>query len=78
MVSFVHYWNSFIEPLLYIRTEERMTVSLGLRVLYQLDRTGWPIVMAGALLATAPVVAVFLVAQRAFLQDRRGRGVLSE
>ncbi len=78
VLSFVYYWNSFIEPLLYIRTEERMTVSLGLRVLYQLDRTGWPIVLAGAVLATAPVVVVFLLAQRAFLQDGRGRGVLGE
>ena len=67
-----------MEPLLFIRTEDRMTVSLGLRVLYQLDRTGWPIVLAGAVLATAPVVVVFLLAQRAFLQDRRGRGVLAE
>ena len=78
VLSFVHYWNSFVEPLLFIRTEERMTVSLGLRVLYQLDRTGWPVVLAGAVLATAPVVVVFLLAQRAFLQDRRGRGVLAE
>lgn len=78
VLSFVHYWNSFVEPLLYIRTDERMTVSLGLRVLYQLDRTGWPIVLAGAVLATAPVVVVFLLAQRAFGQDRRGRGVLAE
>jgi multiple sugar transport system permease protein len=76
VLSFVHYWNSFVEPLLYMRTTDKMTASMGLRVLYQLGRTDWPLIMTGAVLVTAPVVVVFLVAQRAFLQDARGQSVL--
>ncbi|MBA3450194.1 MAG: carbohydrate ABC transporter permease [Chloroflexia bacterium] len=78
VLSFVHYWNSFVEPLLLIRTADAMTASLGLRVLYALDRTNWPLMMAGAMLLTAPVIILFLLAQRAFQQDVRGRGVLGE
>lgn len=76
VLSFVHYWNSFVEPLLLIRTDDKATASLGLRVLYGLDRTDWPLMMTGAIVVTAPVVVIFLLAQRAFLQDERGHGVL--
>jgi multiple sugar transport system permease protein len=76
VLSFVHYWNSFVEPLLYIRTADKMTASLGLRMIYQLDRTNWPLIMTGAIVVIAPVIVLFLFAQRAYLQDRRGQGVL--
>jgi multiple sugar transport system permease protein len=76
VLSFVHYWNSFVEPLLYMRTTDKMTASLGLRMLYSLDRTNWPIIMTGAILVMVPVLMVFVVAQRAFLQDARGQSLL--
>lgn len=75
VLSFVHYWNSFVEPLLLIRTTDQMTASLGLRVLYSLDRTDWPLLMAGSIVVMAPVVIVFLLAQSAFRQDARGQGI---
>lgn len=76
VLSAVHYWNSFVEPLLLIRSDENKTASLGLRVLYSLDRTNWPLIMAGAVLVIAPVLLGFVLAQRAFLQDARGNDVL--
>ncbi len=72
VLSAVHYWNSVIEPLLMIRTDANNTAALGLRVLYSLDRTNWPLIMTGAIVVLAPVVLVFVLAQRAFLQDPRG------
>jgi multiple sugar transport system permease protein len=72
VLSAVHHWNSFVEPLLLIRTDTNNTASLGLRVLYALDRTNWPLIMAGAIVVVVPVLLVFLLAQRAFLQDGRG------
>jgi multiple sugar transport system permease protein len=78
VLSFVHYWNSFVEPLLLIRTTDHMTASLGLRVLYSLDRTNWPLLMTGAVLLTAPVILIFIAAQRAFQQDTQGRGIVGQ
>jgi len=72
VLSFVHYWNSFIEPLLLIRSDEKKTASLGLRVLASLDRTDWPIVLSGAIVVLAPVLVVFVLAQRAFIQEPPG------
>jgi multiple sugar transport system permease protein len=71
VLAFVHYWNSFVEPLLLMRTADTFTASLGLRMLYSLDNTNWPIVMAGSVLTIVPVVTVFVLAQRAFLRDFR-------
>jgi multiple sugar transport system permease protein len=76
ILSAVHYWNSFIEPLLLIRTDANNTASLGLRVLYSLDRSNWPLIMAGAIAVLTPVLLLFVFAQRAFLQDPRGHDVL--
>jgi multiple sugar transport system permease protein len=72
VLAFVHYWNSFVEPLLLMRTADKYTVSLGLRMLYSLDGTNWPIIMAGSVLTIIPVVAIFVLAQQAFLRDLRG------
>jgi len=74
VLSFVHYWNSFIEPLLLMRTPDMYTVSLGLRMLYSLDSTNWPIIMAGSVLVTVPAVLIFVLAQRAFLGGMKPSG----
>ncbi len=76
MLSFVAYWGNFIDPLLYLRSPEKMTLPYALQTLQQLDPSNWPLLMAAAALVTAPAVLVFLVAQRAFLQQFRGRGSL--
>jgi multiple sugar transport system permease protein len=74
VLAFVRYWSSFIEPLLYIHSTSKMTLPLGLRALVQLDRTNWPLLMAGAVMVTAPVILVFVLAQRSFLDDRVSPG----
>ena len=71
VLAFVHYWNSFVEPLLLMRTADNFTASLGLRMLYSLDNTNWPVIMAGSVLTIIPVLTVFVLAQRAFLRDMR-------
>ncbi|HEX2281501.1 MAG TPA: carbohydrate ABC transporter permease [Thermomicrobiales bacterium] len=76
MLAFVTYWGNFIDPLLYLRSPEKMTLPYSLQMLYQLDATNWPLLMAGSVLVTAPVVMVFVVAQRSFLQQFREQGWL--
>lgn len=76
VLASVYFWNAFIEPLLYIRTMDKYVASQGLRMLYQLDTTNWSLIMAGALLMIAPVFLLFVLAQRAFMQDARGQSVL--
>jgi multiple sugar transport system permease protein len=72
VLAFVYYWREFNEPLLYIQSIEKYTVSVGLAYLEQLDPTNWPLLMAGSVIVTAPLVLVFLLAQPYFLEAPEG------
>ncbi len=73
VLTFVFYWQEFTEPLLYIQHVERYTLSVGLAYLEQLDPTNWPLLLAGSVVITVPLIGLFLLAQPFFLEplDRR-------
>jgi multiple sugar transport system permease protein len=75
VLAFVQYWSDFINPLLYLKSDAHYTLAVGLRIMQQMDITGGPLLMAAAVVMTVPVLAVFLVAQRAFWPDARMAGV---
>jgi multiple sugar transport system permease protein len=75
-LAFVLTWANFLDPLVYVYRRDLFTLPLALRSLATLDPTNYPLLLAGAVIATVPVVAVFLVAQRSFLHDYRGLGWL--
>ena len=68
-LAFLVSWGNVLDPLVYLFDPALYTLPLGLRSLATLDRSDLPVVLAGAVVATAPVVALFLVAQRWFLGD---------
>jgi multiple sugar transport system permease protein len=76
VLAFLVAWGNFLDPLIYIFDRELFTLPLALKSLAQLDRTNYPLLLAGAVVATAPVIAIFLVAQRWFLHEHRGAGWL--
>jgi multiple sugar transport system permease protein len=69
VLTFLVYWSDFINPLLYLNSQDLYTLPVGLRQLQQLDRANWPLLMAGAVIMTAPAVALFLAVQRYFLGE---------
>lgn len=72
VIAFAVSWGAFVEPLLYLSTYRRYTLPLGLRELQQLDPTAWPVMLAGALVATLPVVVGFAFVQRWFVRAHMG------
>jgi multiple sugar transport system permease protein len=68
-LTFILYWNDFINPLIYLKTQSLYTLAVGLQQLQQLDRTNWPLLLAAALVMTLPVVALFFLTQRYYLQE---------
>ena len=60
--------NDFFWPLLVISNPDLRTVQLGLAMYVIKNRTAWDDVMAGSVLATLPVLLVFLVFQRYFIR----------
>lgn len=69
VLAFIFYWSDFFSPLLYLKSEERYTLPVALQIMQQMDKTNWPLLMAGATFMTAPVVVMFLMVQRHFWPD---------
>jgi multiple sugar transport system permease protein len=78
LLAFILYWSDFITPLLYLKTQSLYTLPVGLRQLQEMDRTNWPLLMAGSVVMTAPVIALFLIVQRYFLQESRLAGIYGQ
>ncbi len=74
MLAFIFFWNDFITPLLYLRSQRLYTLSIGLMQLQEMDKTNWPLVLAAAALVTLPPLLVFLAVQRKFLNESWLRG----
>ena len=75
LLAFAISWGNFIDPLLYLSDERLHTAPLALRSLEQLGPTNWPVLLAGAVLVTAPVIAASAAALR-LIVPRRGTGWL--
>jgi multiple sugar transport system permease protein len=61
-------WNDFLGPLVYISSQEKFTLALGLAQFRGLYATQWQYLMAASTVVVVPTVAVFLAAQRYFVQ----------
>lgn len=68
-LAFVVSWGDFLGPLIYLFDARLFTLPLGMRALAQLDPTQMPILLAGAVIATMPVVLVFAIGQRALAHE---------
>lgn len=64
LIVFVSSWNNFIMPLTVLRTPEMYTVPLALRSLQNPTNTEWGAVMAGAALASLPLMLLFACTAR--------------
>jgi multiple sugar transport system permease protein len=52
----------------------RYTLPVGLALLKEMDQTNWPLLMAGAVVTTLPIVLLFLLVQRYFWPEGRLSG----
>jgi multiple sugar transport system permease protein len=75
-LAFVVTWGNFIDPLLFLNDPDLATLPLGLRSLAALGPTSFPVLLAGALVATLPAAIAFALVQRRFLQNTREAGWL--
>jgi len=70
--SFVGVWNDFFNPLIYINSFEKATLTLGLNFLKtQIIGSGitqWHILMAASVLVLVPNVIIFFLAQHHFIK----------
>lgn len=77
LLTFQESWNNFLWPLLVTSRDNLRVIQVGLSVLHQPDKAGteWAYLMAGSTLATLPMIALFLVCQRYFIQGFATAGI---
>jgi multiple sugar transport system permease protein len=68
LFQFIYCWNDFLGPLIYISNTNSYPLSLGLDLILGDYTTNWSWVMAAASAATVPIVILFFLTQRTFIQ----------
>jgi multiple sugar transport system permease protein len=64
-------------PLIYLNSAERFPLQLVLPEFRTLYYTDWTLMMAGSFLASLPLILLFLLCQRAFIQGIALTGIKS-
>jgi arabinosaccharide transport system permease protein len=71
----MHSWNSFVWPLIVLRTNTMFTIPIGLASLMTPYGNNYDILIAGAVLAIIPIVILFLLNQKAFISGLANGGI---
>ncbi len=76
ILTFLASWNNFLWPLVVAQSEDKFTLPVAL-ALYSVGQnsTQYGLLLAGAVVVVVPVVAVFLVLQRYFIQGIAMTGI---
>jgi multiple sugar transport system permease protein len=68
LFTFLYAWNDFLGPLVYIQRPSQFTLALGLQTFQSQSGTQWHLLMAATAVVIAPVVILFILAQRTFIE----------
>ena len=66
--TFINTWNDYFMQLVMLSSRDNLTISLGVATMQAEMATNYGLIMAGAAMAAVPIVAVFLIFQKAFTQ----------
>jgi multiple sugar transport system permease protein len=68
LLHFMFVWNDFLGPLVFLTHRDQYTLALGLELyMSRLGTTPWNLLMAASTIMVAPVLLLFLLAQRSFI-----------
>jgi sn-glycerol 3-phosphate transport system permease protein len=69
LLAAISHWNDYLWPLIVTNTPEMRTLPIGIQLLRNvLDLVHWNIVMAGATIVVVPMLILFLIAQKQFIE----------
>jgi multiple sugar transport system permease protein len=69
VLSFLTNWNDFIWPIYVLFSPSRLTLPAGLATLQNSASTNYPLIMAGAVIASVPAIILFVLAQRQVIES---------
>lgn len=75
LMAFQGIWNDFQWPLIVLNDESKRTLQLGLSYLMSEYYTDWTLLMAGAIITLLPIIVLFFVVQKYFVQSFKFTGL---
>jgi multiple sugar transport system permease protein len=75
VLSFLTNWNDFLWPVYVLFSPKHLTLPAGLSTLQGAATTNYPLIMAGAVVASVPVLVLFVIAQRQIVESVAQSGV---
>lgn len=75
LFRFMNSWNDFLGPLLYLSDDSMYTLTIGLQMFTTQYKTEWALLMAASLLVTLPVVLVYFLVQKRFIEGITFSGI---
>lgn len=73
--SFVTIWNDYMGPMIYFNSEKYKTIQLGIKMFIGQYSTEYGLVMAVSVMALLPVLIIFLIGQKQFVQGIASSGI---
>ena len=73
--TFVNTWNDYLGPLIYLKSESKKTIQLGLKMFIGQFSAEYGLIMAGSVITLIPVLIVFLILQRNFIEGVAATGI---
>lgn len=70
LVEFLFTWDNYLGPLIYLNSQQLFPLAIGLQLLQSsfVEKLAWPYLMAATTAVILPVIVLFLVAQRVFVE----------
>lgn len=75
LFTFIAEWNDLFKPLVFTTRPELNTVQLALAGFQEEFTSNWSLMMAAVVIASIPVVVLFLIGQRQFIQGISNTGI---
>jgi multiple sugar transport system permease protein len=76
LFHFIYVWNDFVGPLIFLTDRDQFTLALGLQLYQsQAGNTPWNLLMASSALMISPLVVLFMLTQRTFVQSVAADGL---
>ncbi len=73
--TFVATWNDYLGPLIYLKSQSKKTIQLGLKMFISQYSSDYGLIMAGSVLSLIPVLIVFMCLQKFFVQGVASTGL---
>jgi ABC-type glycerol-3-phosphate transport system permease component len=73
--AFLNSWNDFMGPLLFLTKDRLYTLSIGLQQIMSINDPRWNLLMAMGVMMTVPVLIIFFLLQKYFIQGISFAGI---